>query len=847
MISESLPLGKIDKYLSPAVVERIRQEIAEAEGNEVFFLGYTEEDLVCHDVQAVARGHDTAVPAVLKAAQEADLVIHNHPSGTLKPSDADVSIAAYLDKFSVGFYIVDNSVENIYVVVEPFAKKEASPLDTEHIEELLKPGGPISKHLKNYENRPQQFAMIEAVCQAFNEDKVAIIEAGTGTGKTMAYLLPAIHWALQNKEKVVISTNTINLQEQLIKKDIPLLQKALDQPFEAVLVKGRGNYVCLRKIDELKSEFDLHAEEEEREELLHLIKWAESSKDGSKADLAYLPKNELWEKIASESDTCIRSKCAHFRECFVNKARRKAAHAHILVVNHHLLFADLALRHQIGTTADAAVLPPYHRIIFDEAHHIEDVATNYFGSRITRAGILRMLGRLHREKKGIPKGYLYGLRNKLLRVRRSIAPDLYEKIRSQLHETLIPGVIASVDKTREIMEFLFEVIRSQYDVDKSELKIRLLPDVSERLLSQQGLADLFEEYIQSLKILSQDIMKLLQQIGQVEKETKEDWSSITIEIKAQAERILAAAETIREVLFEHDDDNIRWIEVRALPRGGHIVRFQSSPLDISGIMKEAVYDTFGTVVMTSATLTVDNKFDFLARRIGLDKLEPDRKIELILPAPFDYEKQVIMGIPLDMPDPRHPDFAREIEKVIFKALTISEGRAFVLFTSYGLLNMIYNKLSDSLNILGITAIKQGSENRHEILRRFRKDKTSVLFATDSFWEGVDVEGEALESVIITKLPFKVPNEPIVEARYEAIERSGGNAFMDYAVPIAVLKFKQGFGRLIRRKTDRGSVIIFDSRVVKKNYGKRFLRSLPACHTVVGTREQVFAELKKFFS
>jgi ATP-dependent DNA helicase DinG len=339
-----------------------------------------------------------------------------------------------------------------------------------------------------------------------------------------------------------------------------------------------------------------------------------------------------------------------------------------------------------------------------------------------------------------------------------------------------------------------------------------------------------------------DLNDLISLAKRCNQHTEDDWDAITIELQAQSERIVAVADVLQEVIFDWDEDNIRWIEARPGWRGKSIVRFQMSPLEIKNTMKEAVYEAFDTVVMTSATLAVEKSFDFLADRIGLDAVPLERRTELILPAPFDYEKQVLLAVPMDMPDPRHPTFAQELGKSIFKAITISDGRAFVLFTSYGLLNMIYRQLEESLSMVGIKVLKQGSENRHELLKRFKRDKTSVLFGTDSFWEGVDVEGDALESVIITKLPFKVPSEPIVEARYEAIEKNGGNPFMEFAVPLAVLKFKQGFGRLIRRKTDRGSVIIFDNRVIQKSYGKKFINSLPKCAMVVGPREEVFAEL-----
>ena len=841
-------MQRVHKYISPEIVEKMRAAIDDAMGNEVFFVGYIEDDLIVHEVDVAARGNEMAVPAIMKLAREADVVIHNHPSGMLTPSDADMSIAAQLDDFSVAFYIVNNKVTDIYVVVEPFQKKELIPLETEQIEALLKPGGVISSKLKGFEDRPQQLDMIDYTCQAFNQGKISIIEAGTGTGKTMAYLLPAIHWAHQNKERIVISTNTINLQEQLIKKDIPFLQKTIDIPFEAVLVKGRSNYVCMRKVAEIESDIDVIAEDSEKSELQSLVGWAKDSKDGSKADLSYIPSNNIWEKIASESDTCTRSKCKFFRECFVNKARRIATRAQILVVNHHLLFADLAIRHHIGLPDSAAVLPPYQRIIFDEAHHIEQVATSYFGSQITRAGISRMLNRLYRRHKSMAKGYLPTLKFKAIRNQKKIDKNDLDQLLQMIDTQLISQLDHLAEFSNDLLEQLFHTVResTQESLD-NELKIRLLPHVQQTLIINSGLASYFKDYIQSLKTFSAALTRLVNFAAKVESTINEDWSSVLIEIKAQAERIDMAADTIDNVVFQQDEENIRWLEVKNGYRGQHILRFMSSPLFVRDMMNKAVFDVFKTIVLTSATLTVDKKFDYLADRLGLDQISQQRRTELILPAPFDYKKQVVIAVPQDMPDPGHPTFAKELAKAIFKAVTISDGRAFILFTSYGLLHIVYQQLQESLDMVGLTPLKQGTASRHELLRMFKKDKTSVLFATDSFWEGVDVEGDALESVIITKLPFQVPSEPVIEARYEAIEKEGGNAFMEYAVPMAVLKFKQGFGRLIRRKTDRGSVIVFDNRILKKSYGKRFLRSLPECHQAFGSRDEVYEALKTFLS
>lgn len=837
----------IDKYLSPKVVEFIQSAITDADGNEVFFIGFTDENQCVEKVEVVARGDEEAVPAILKLAEDADAVIHNHPGGPLKPSKADLSIASHLNQFSVAFYIVNNDASDIYVVVEPFAKQEIHPLNVEDITKILKPGGPISKKLKGYEDRPQQFDMIHDVCQAFNHNKILAVEAGTGTGKTLAYLLPAIHWSLQNKDRVVVSTNTINLQEQVIKKDIPFLKTVLEKDFNAVLVKGRGNYACLRKAEELESEFDLLTDEHERDELKQLIGWTKNSKDGSKADLAQIPTPAVWEKIASESETCTRIKCPFFQKCFVNKARRKAARANILVVNHHLLFADLAIRNQMGRGGDSAVLPPYQRIIFDEAHHLEDVASNYFGSRITRGGITRILHRMHRRHKMVYKGLIHSMRAKLVRKQRKIPDDLYQQLEKQLNEELPIAVNFLVEMNSETMEQIYQWVREQSGQEKGEVKIRLIESVRDQLLGEIGLRESLKDIIRSLRSVAAKLKKLVDQIQIAESEAEEDWSSPIVEFLAQAERLMNVADIIEHVLFKVDEDFIKWIEVKQGYRSANIVRLQSSPLEINQMMDNFVYQEFTTVIMTSATLTIESSFDFFGKRIGLNLLSPERFTELMLHSPFDYEKQTIVGIPLDVPDPRHSSFAGELEKLIFKALTLSDGRAFVLFTSYGLLNMLYKQLDESLQMLGIVTLKQGTENRQRLLEHFRRDKTSVLFGTDSFWEGVDVEGDALESVIITKLPFRVPSEPIIEARVEAIERRGGNAFMEYSVPLAVLKLKQGFGRLIRKKTDRGCVLIFDKRVIEKSYGRVFLNSLPKCHLSVGKREEVFAELEAFFA
>ncbi len=842
-------MADVAKYIAPEAAEKMRRAIAEAGGNEVYFLGYTDESKRVIDVDVLARGNEAAVPAVLQAASPTDAVIHNHPSGNLTPSDADVSIASRLAAEDVASYIVNNDVTDIYVIVEPLAPPALEPLDSEELVQYFRPEGPIAAKLDSYEYRAQQLEMVSTVTRAFNQDEIAIIEAGTGTGKTLAYLVPAILWALRNKERCVVSTNTINLQEQLVYKDIPFLQSVMPERFSAVLVKGRGNYVCLRKVEDLEREPDLF-DEEDSDELRQLLAWAHTTKDGSKSDLNFTPRAEVWEKVASESDTCTRARCPHYNRCFVTRARREAAKAHVLVVNHHLLFADLALRELTGNLGQAAVLPPYQRIILDEAHHIEEVATNYFGIGLTRAGMRRLLGRLHRERKGRATGLIHQILNRVRGARGQLRREIEEKIEQRLAYELLPAVRTALELNEQVMEDLFQATaqialeQARLEENSSEeVKLRLTEDVLAYYRNQEALWDGLKRYRQLLDQLAGMVADSLPDLLRAEVAAP-SLSSPIVEFRATGERLSAAVNTLREVFWSDSEEWIRWIEIR--PRTGrNIVRVGCSPLEVGPRLAEAVFNTYRTVVLTSATLAVDQSFHYFRERVGLNLAKGDRVVEALLPAPFDYERQAIVGVPTDIAEPGSRTFAEELVSLLWEALQLTHGRAFVLFTSYGLLTRTYQRLAGLLRDSGMEPLRQGQAPRHQLLEWFKRDTHSVLFGTDSFWEGVDVEGEALGSVIITRLPFKVPTDPVVEARVEAITRRGGNAFLEYTVPQAVLKFKQGFGRLIRKRTDRGCVLIFDRRVVEKYYGKIFLRSLPKTRIVTGPREVVFRTVKEF--
>ena len=839
--------ARIDDYITGQACLDIHREILAADGNEVFFVGYLNEEKVVDRVQVFARGNEFSAPALLQAANPGDVVIHNHPSGTLRPSTADTHIASILGNDSIGFYITNNQADALYAVVEPFPKERVVPVNSAATAALFGQKGPIARKLKNYEHRPQQIDMLHAVSQAINEDKIALVEAGTGTGKTLAYLLPSIVYALNNKARVVVSTNTINLQEQLIDKDLPFLQSVLDKKFTAALVKGRSNYACRRKLAEADMDLNLFSEDDDKNELQAILDWARSSKDGSKSDLNIVPRYNVWEKVQSESDTSLKTQCPFYDKCFFYSARRRAATADILVANHHLLFSDLAVRALMGASENA-ILPAYDRIVFDEAHNIEEVATNYFGIRVTSIGLLRLLSKLYRQKKTQEKGLLIYLSSRLVTFARGLPHADFLAAQERIQEFAIPAVRRLQASLEEVILILYDTARGSAveNGTYAEVKLRLTQPVLDRSDWPATVVPAVTNLVLEIRKFTAELSRFVDRIQALLDRLGPTAAAMTIDLKAQLDRLELAATNIEHVLLTSDSTNVRWLEVKMGYKETKIVRLLSSPLDVAPILEETVYKRFKSITLTSATLTVENKFDYFMKRLGLDRVDTERLLRLRLSAPFDYERQALLAIPTDLPFPNHPLFAEQVTEMTHQALRRSRGRAFILFTAYSLLRKLHTALRGRIEADGYMVLCQGEENRGRLLKRFRDDVSSVLFATDSFWEGVDVHGQALELVVITKLPFRVPSEPIIEARIEEIERRGGNAFMEYTVPQAAIKFKQGFGRLIRRKTDRGAILILDKRLVEKPYGRVFLNSLPACGTTTGRAEDVLRALDDFY-
>lgn len=825
-------------FLPPTSAALLRHEIALARGNEVCFVARVGESGEIVEPRVVARGNRHAVLAAVRDAEPGMLVIHNHPSGVLEPSDPDLEVAAELYALGIGLAITDNDVRDLYVVVEPARGEEYTPIDPDDVENALGPGGPLSRAHPAYEDRPTQRALARAVVDAYNGGAIMLAEAGTGTGKSIAYLVPAVRWAVANRERTVVSTNTINLQEQLVVKDLPFLRRALGEPFRFALVKGRRNYVSIRRARLAVQMAGVLFEPAQQAELEAITSWLKTTREGSLQDLPFQPAPEVWDEVASESDVCLRAKCPHFEQCFYQRARRDAASADILVVNHHLLFSDLAVRRAQGNFTGPAVLPPYRRVVLDEAHNLEDAATSHLGASVSRRGLFRVLGRIDRRGRGI----LSAVEERL-----KLGPDdlLQQEALRFVAERLRP----SVERVREHAGELFG--RLEALLERAEDGVLRLEEGPEHWAAGgEGLLPVYENLTSVLDELARGLDQLRERII-LDSRWAEKLEEQLLELQALAGRVRAMLDALR-LTFDHGNDPVplvRWLERRGGGGGRDPnVVLNAAPVDISRALRDALFERVDTAVLTSATLTTRTGFDFLRSRLGLHS-GGMRIEEAVFPSPFDYPEQAVLAIPSDFPAPLSGEserFDRATARVVEELAAMSDGGIFVLFTSYRSLQAV----AAMLRRRGVDGrwplFVQGEAQRGQLVERFAASGRGVLLGVASFWEGVDVAGEALRGLVIPKLPFKVPSEPLTAARIEAIENDGGNSFYEYMLPHAALRLKQGFGRLIRSRLDRGAVVLLDSRVITKSYGRYFLDSLPPAPVEVAPWRDLAPRLRRFY-
>lgn len=740
-----------------------------------------------------------------------EVVIRTTKPNHLYPSDMELELSEELyNRRNIAYCLLSSDLDDFYFVQDI----DRIFLEEVNIKNYFANDGILAKEIKGFEYRKEQEEMAHYIQDAINEDRKIIIEAGTGTGKTLAYLIPAIKWAVVNKKKVIIATNTINLQEQLLLKDIPLAKSIIKEDFSYVLVKGRSNYLCKRFFNELSIGRSIDIETfsmEAREQIEHILKWGNKTKSGDKAELPFEVYPDVWELVQSTTELCLGKKCPYRKECFYMKTRMEKMEADILISNHHVFFADLNVRAETDFDSEYLILPRYDMVIFDEAHNVESVARSYFSVEISKISFTRLLNRIYQKKNKRKKE-----KSALIRVEDTIDEKDLED--GQQYIYLLNTLKEEISILQNIGDEYFDEIRKIYETN-TDASIRKSLNNFEMTKSR------FLETLRDKKDIFQsklaDFLTLMMSFNNVIDEEKEKNPEV-INFNNHLKMFKAYIDNFKFINSFEDDNYIYWLDINSKRTN---VLLTATPLNIAEKLSTVLFDNLDRLVFASATIVANGNFDYFKKSLGLDE---EDCIECIIKSPFNYDEQMSVYIPTDIQDSENINaFVTDASKFILDILLKTNGKAFILFTSYTMLNQIYYSVSKKLINKGFEVFLHGDKPRSQLIKEFKEAENPILFGTTSFWEGVDVQGENLSNVIITKLPFLVPTDPVVSAISKKIEEDGGNSFTDFQLPEAIIKFKQGVGRLIRKKTDSGNIFILDSRILKKRYGSLFINALPS--------------------
>lgn len=710
-------------------------------------------------------------------------------------------------------------------------------LDVEGVANLFADGGPFALAMTNYEPREGQLEMARAVVTAFNESKHLLVEAGTGIGKSLAYLVPAAILSTTTDRPVVVSTNTKNLQAQLFEKDLPLLRDVLDIDLKAAIIKGRRNYLCLRKLLFLLRQAGTELDHEERMRMLNVLPWASWSDTGDIAENIVSGRPgfaALWAKLSTIGEDCMGRACSHFRRCFLRGARARALNADIVVANHSLVFAEMNIK--------SPALPEYRYLIFDEAHNLESAATQHLAIEVSTHRLGPALGRLYRSGK---RGMGTGLLPTMTRILTG------DNVRAA--ESLVDLALGRIDEAIDALKRTTPAIKGFFGSLETLLASRRESGSSMRFTNQKRSPDNWAPLDDSRRSLLSVVGAVMHTCTELRETLKEmepgsvpGLAEMLRDLDASVTWLREVAEDIEFVMDGSNQDYVYWIE-RASPRAGS-ARAYAAPIRVGPLLHDQVYSRKRSVIFSSATLTVKGSFDFLSQRLGVDLIDEAKLITLDAGTPFDYPSQCRVLVPMFLPEPtdRGRDYTQELAILLAEVFRRTQGRAMALFTSYDMLRRSAEQMQSELLGDGIRVLAQGlSGSRENMTATFRRELRSVLLGTHSFWEGVDVQGETLSCLAIARLPFAVFTDPIIQARCEQIEAEGGNAFIRYSLPSAVIRFRQGFGRLIRHKSDCGIVIVTDRRIIAKRYGRWFQDSLPTQTETFTNREEFLDEIEGF--